>query len=86
MQSIEQRVLAAVGVDGRLATLCEWAAIPSLSGQEAAAQACVAVQMKPGGLAADVWELDLERLRRHPAFSAEVERQHGLGMVAVSNR
>ncbi len=86
MQPIEQRVLDAIGVDGRLATLCEWTAIPSLSGQETAAQVCVAVQMKPGGLAADVWELDLERLRRHPAFSAEVEREHGLGVVTVSNR
>ncbi len=65
--------------------LCEWAAIPSLSGQETAAQEYVAAQMKPCGLAVDVWELDLERLPRHPAFSAEVEREHGLGVVAVSN-
>lgn len=86
MQPIEQRVLAAIGVDGRLATLCEWVAIPSLSGQETAAQAYVAVQMKPGGLAAAVWELDRERLRRFLAFSAEAGREHGLGVVAVSNR
>jgi acetylornithine deacetylase len=57
-----------------------------LSGQEAAAQEYVAAQMKRCGLAVDVWELDLERLPRHPAFSAEVEREHGLGVVAVSNR
>jgi hypothetical protein len=65
--------------------LCEWVAIPSLSGQDTAAEEYVAAQMKPCGLAVDVGELDLERLPRHPAFSAEVEREHGLGVVAASN-
>jgi len=64
--------------------LCEWVAVSSLSGQETAAQEYVAAQMKPCGLAVDIWELDLERLPRHPAFSAEVEREHGFGVV-VSN-
>lgn len=65
--------------------LCEWVAIPSLSGQDTAAQEYVAAHKQPCSLAVDIGELDLERLPRHPAFGAEVEREHGLGVVAASN-
>jgi len=83
MQTIEQRVLDAIDVEGMLAYLCELVAIPSLGGQETAAQEHVAVQMKRCGLAVDVWELDFDQLRQHPAFSIEIEREHGLGVVGV---
>ncbi len=83
MQTIEQRVLDAIDVEGMLAYLCELVAIPSLGGQETAAQEHVAAQMKRCGLAVDVWELDFDQLRQHPAFSIEIEREHGLGVVGV---
>ncbi len=79
----EQRVLDAIDDRGLLALLDELIAIPSLSGQETAAQEHVAAWMKSNGLAVDVWELDFDTLRRHPAYSAEVEREEGLGVVGT---
>jgi len=66
MQTTEQRVLDAIDVEGMLTYLCELVAIPSLGGQETAAQEHVAAQMKRCGLAVDVWELDFDQLRQHP--------------------
>jgi acetylornithine deacetylase len=66
-----------------LEVLRQLVAIPSLSGKETPAQEHVAAQMEQCGLSVDVWELDFEHLRQHPAFSAEVEREHGLGVVGV---
>jgi acetylornithine deacetylase len=83
MQPIEQRVLDAIDVDGMLQYLCKLVAVRSLSGQETAAQEHVAAQMERCGLTVDMWELDFEQLRRHPAFSIEVERGRGLGVVGV---
>ena len=83
MHTIEQRVLEAIDVDGMLGYLCELVAIPSLSGKETPAQELVAAQMEQCGLSVEVWELDFEHLRQHRAFSAEVEREHGLGVVGV---
>jgi acetylornithine deacetylase len=81
--AIEQRVLDAIDVEAMLQYLCELVAIPSLSGQETAAQEHVAHQMERCSLSVDVWDLDFARLRQHPAFSAEFERKHGLGVVGV---
>jgi acetylornithine deacetylase len=83
MNETEEQVLDAVDVEGMLTYLCELVAIPSLGGQETAAQKHVAAQMERCGLSVDVWALDLEQLRRHPAFSAEVERDSGLGVAGV---
>jgi acetylornithine deacetylase len=76
-------VLDAIDLDGLLKALCELIAIPSLSGQETAAQEHVAVLMERCGLDIDVWELDFQELRRHPAYCAEVERESGLGVVGL---
>lgn len=83
MNAIEQRVLAALDFEGLLAYLGELVAVRSLSGQETPAQEHVAAQMARCGLEVDVWDLDFEMLRRHPAFSIEVEREHGLGVVGT---
>jgi acetylornithine deacetylase len=80
---IEARVLEAIDVEGMLAYLGELVAIPSLSGQETAAQEHVAAQMTRSGLEVDLWELDFASLRQHPAFCVEVERESGLGVVGV---
>jgi acetylornithine deacetylase len=81
--AMEERVLDAIDIESMLQYLCELVAIPSLSGQETAAQRHVARQMERYGLAVDVWDLDFARLRQHPAFSAEFERKHGLGVVGL---
>jgi acetylornithine deacetylase len=83
MQAIERRVLDAIDIEGMLAFLCELIAIPSLSGQETAAQEHVAAQMARCGLGVDVWDLDFEQLRQHPAFGTEIEREQGLGVVGT---
>lgn len=84
MRAVEQRVLDAIDVDGMLAYLGELVAVPSLTGQETAAQEHVAAQMERCGLDLDVWELDLAELREHPAFCAELERERALGVVGVT--
>ncbi len=44
-------------------------AIPSVTGDEAAIQAFVADYMKDIGLEVDMWETDLEELKKHPAIA-----------------
>jgi acetylornithine deacetylase len=83
MNETERRVLEAIDIEGMLAYLCELVAIRSLDGEETAAQEHVAAQMQRCGLEVDMWELDFDALRRHPAFSWEVERERGLGVVGV---
>jgi acetylornithine deacetylase len=83
MQPLEERVLEAIDVAGMLEFLCELVAIPSLDGQETTAQERVAAQMVHLGLDVDVWELDFAALSRHPAYSVEVHRDHGLGVVGT---
>ncbi len=81
MQEIEQHLLETIDIEGMLAYLGDLVAVRSLSGQERAAQEHVAAQMERCGLEVDRWELDFETLKQHPAFSAEFERQDGLGVV-----
>jgi len=77
----ESRVLEAIDLDGLLETLREWIAIPSVGGAETPCQRRVAGFMRDIGLDVDVWQIDLDRLGRHPAFSAEIERDEALGVV-----
>jgi acetylornithine deacetylase len=79
----EKRVLEKIDPDGMLAFLGELVAIPSEGGAETPAQERVAEWMEENGLEVDVWELDLEGLKTHPAYSAEIEREEALGVVGV---
>lgn len=83
MELVEQRVLDALDIDGMVGLLRELIAIPSLSGQETLAQERVAAEMERCGLEVDLWQLDMEALRRHPAYTTEVEREHALGVVGT---
>ncbi|MGH7539499.1 MAG: acetylornithine deacetylase, partial [Gemmatimonadota bacterium] len=80
---LERRVLEAVDVDGLLACVDELVAIPSTAGDESPAQEAVAARMERLGLEVDAWSLDLDALRRHPAYTADVERDGGLGVVGT---
>jgi acetylornithine deacetylase len=84
VQEIEERVLNAIDVDGMLEYLCELIAVPSVVGEETAAQEHVATQMERCGLQVDVWELDFHELSQHSAFSMEAERERGLGVIGVT--
>ncbi len=78
---IEQRALAAVDPEALLAFLAELITIPSVANAETPAQERMAEAMQAAGLATDLWEIDFDRLQRHPAYTADVERLHGLGLV-----
>ncbi len=79
----EKRALRAIQLDRMLDMLSDLVAIPSLANQETPAQERVAREMEEIGLTADVWEIDFDRLKRHPAYTADVERHEGLGVVGT---
>ena len=81
MTPAEQRALDAIDMDTLVAMVCDLVAIESTSGRETPAQEFVAAQLAAAGMDVDQWELDVEMLRRDPAYSAEVERTHALGVV-----
>ncbi|UCC63405.1 MAG: ArgE/DapE family deacylase [Anaerolineae bacterium] len=83
LRDIERRVLEAIDVDGLLSTLADLIAIRSLGGQENVAQEYVAGFMARLGMNVDVWALDFDALRRHPAFSMEIERPGALGVAGT---
>ncbi len=82
---VERAVIDAIDLDGALAFLSDLVAIPSLDGSpgELAAQEYVAAFLERLGCEVDVWEINFDALRQHPAFSAEVERERGLGVVGA---
>jgi acetylornithine deacetylase len=82
MNEIEQLVLETIDFDGLLQALDELVQIPSLDGsaEEIAVQEKTAVLMQSIGLDVDKWQIDFAQLQRHPAYTAEVARQTGLGV------
>lgn len=86
MTALERRVLDAVDTKALVACLGELIAFESLGGAETPIQERVAVLMESVGLEVDRWEIDMERLRRHPAYTAEIERDHALGVVGRMGR
>lgn len=77
----ERRVVDAVDVPGLLSALGELIAIDSSAGNETPGQEWVAEFMAALGMEVDVWELDLDALRRDASYSEELERPGGLGVV-----
>lgn len=82
----EQKVLAAINAEGLIETLCELIAIPSEGGFETPAQERVAALMEAFGMDVDVWDINFDALRRHPAYTVEIEREHALGVVGTLGR
>lgn len=78
---LERRVLDAVEVDALVDALRPLIAIDSSGGNETPAQEHVAALMEELGLEVDVWELDLDALRRDPASSEELQRDRALGVT-----
>ena len=79
----ERCALEAVDVDWLLATLGELIAIPSDDGRETEAQDRAAGIMSDLDMRVDRWWIDLDTLRKHPAFSCEIQRSEALGVVGV---
>jgi acetylornithine deacetylase len=81
VERVESQVLDAIDVDGMLEYLCELVSIPSFGGKETDAQKSVAAKLRNIGLDVNVWDLDFDALRSHPAFSMSIDREEGLGVV-----
>jgi len=77
------RAIRSIDHDGLLATLEELVAIQSLGGKpgEIEIQERVASRLDSWGCDVDAWEIDMAALATHPAFSAELDRARGLGVV-----
>lgn len=83
MRGIESRVLEALDLEGMIEYLRELISVPSHGGRETEAQENVAANLADVGFGVDSWEIDLEELRRHPAFSMSIEREGALGVVGT---
>ncbi len=79
----ESRVLSKLDISGLLDFISDLVRIPSVGGNETAAQEWVAEWMEGAGFEVDKWALDLPALRTHPAYSAEINREEGLGVVGT---
>ena len=82
----ERRVLDAIDVDGLVATLCDLIALPSEGGHETPAQRQMARLLRDSDLAVDEWAIDMAALRRHPAYTVEIDRDQALGVVGTLGR
>ncbi len=81
MRDAEKRVLDAIDVDGLVDYLCELISVPSVGGQESAAQRNVATKMRAFGLNVETWDIEFDKLRSNPAFSMSFERKEGVDVV-----
>jgi acetylornithine deacetylase len=81
LSPLERRAVEALDLEALAGLLLKLIAIPSHDGRETAAQEAVAAWMAEAGVEPDVWPIDLGELRRHPHYSAEVERDEALGVV-----
>jgi acetylornithine deacetylase len=79
----EAAVLDAIDRGQLVADLAALIGIRSLAGDETPAQEWMATQMRGIGLVVDAWEIDFDELAAHPAFSMEVPRRRGLGVVGT---
>jgi acetylornithine deacetylase len=85
LTSVEQQVLDTINIDALLRGLDELVSVASLDGspEEQQVQEVAADLMARCGLDVDRWEIDMQALAAHPAYSAEVERPRGLGVVGA---
>jgi acetylornithine deacetylase len=80
----EEAVLAAVDEDDLVHTLQALLRIPSLTGDEGAAQRHLADVLREDELAVDFWPLDLAALRADPAYPGEeCDRAEGFGLAGT---
>ena len=79
----EAEVLNRIDRDELLGDLSALIGIESLGGAETPAQQWMAARLAGLGLEVDTWDIDFPALKKHPAFSMEVERERGLGVVGT---
>jgi acetylornithine deacetylase len=79
----EADVLNQINREALVADLSALIAIESLGGAETPAQQWMAARLGALGLNVDTWDIDVSTLRQHPAFSMEVPRADGVGVVGT---
>jgi acetylornithine deacetylase len=83
LNGAEAEVLNQIDRGALLTDLAALVAIPSLGGRETPAQEWMAARLGSLGLSVDVWPIDFTSLATHAAFSMEVARDTGLGVVGT---
>lgn len=89
LSTLEHKALASLDEQGLIRALRDLVRIPSVTGQEAAAQNWLAQQMRRIGLDVDLWDIDVAVLQHHPQFPGmEVDRStnKAMGLVATWQR
>ncbi len=89
LSTLEQTALAALDEQGLLHAFRHLLRIPSVTGDEAAAQHWLGQQMQQLGLAVDLWTIDVPEMKKHPQFPGmEVDRSHheAVGLVGTWQR
>ncbi len=81
MTDLETRALAAVDAAAIMEDLRELVAFRSLGGAEGPIQEHMAARMDAMGMQVDRWAIDMDRLRQHPAYTADIERDEAIGVV-----
>ena len=81
LSSNEAAIVHRIDRAALLQDLSDLISIASLGGHESPAQEWMTARMQQMGLDVDAWEIDWATLRQHPAFSMEVPRDHGIGVV-----
>lgn len=82
----EHRALEAIDLDGLIGCLAELIPFRSLGGDEGPIQDHIAARMAEIGFDVDAWDIDLDALRRHPSYSADIERESARGVVGRLGR
>jgi len=80
MRTLERHVLQAIDTERLLEWLADLVAFRSVGGHETPAQERMAELMATVGLSVERWPIDLDALRTHPAYTADIERDHALGV------
>jgi len=83
LSDAERRVLYTIDAEALAASLANLVEVPSTANRETPAQRRIAEQMRTLGLELDVWDIDFEELKRHPAYSSDLERCEGMGVVGT---
>jgi acetylornithine deacetylase len=83
LTTAEATVLDAIDEQAMLDDLRALIAFPSLGGDETPVQEWMSARLQSIGLEVDAWEIDFTALRSHPAFSMEVPRERGMGVVGT---
>jgi len=83
MTSLETRVLDAIDPLALVDAVRELVAFRSLGGEEGPIQHRMAEIMDEVGMRVDCWNIDMDRLREHPAYTADIERDEAVGVVGA---